>query len=253
MQQEDQNPLCFVPVSLYPDKPQSIPQHIALIMDGNGRWSHRLGLSRAMGHRAGAANMLDIVQLCVDIGVRFLTVYAFSTENWKRPQSEVQAMLQLIGEFIDTHLATLYAWNVHLRLLGHIDGLEETLRNKVLQALDATEINTGMTLAVALNYGGRADLVDAVRLLIAKGIAAETIDEQMIATHLSTADMPDPDLVIRTSGEQRLSNFLLWESAHSRFWTTSVNWPDFKPEHLFQAIHASVTDSGPGSTQTQLL
>lgn len=236
--QQYQKSLSYMPAYLYSGDRWSIPQHIALIMDGNGRWSSRHGLKRAMGHRAGAENMLGIVRLCIDLGVRYLTVYIFSTENWKRPQHEVQEMMQLVGEFIDKQLGTIHTWNVRLRHLGRMEGLEDPLRCKVQHALELTQCNTKMTLAVALNYGGRADLVDAVRALIAKGIPAEMVDEQMIAAHLSTGDMPDPDLIIRTSGEQRLSNFLLWESAYSRFWTTPVLWPDFRAEHLFQAIYA---------------
>lgn len=227
-----------MPAPQEPGNHQLIPQHIALIMDGNGRWSSRRGLQRAIGHRAGAENMLGIVRLCIDLGVQYLTVYIFSTENWRRPPHEVQEMMQLVGEFIEKQLDTIHGWNVRLRHLGRMEGIDEKLRGKVRHALERTYANTGLTLAVALNYGGRADLVDAVRALVAKGIPADAIDESVIAAHLSTVDMPDPDLIIRTSGEKRLSNFLLWEGAYSRFWTTSVLWPDFHAEHLYQAINA---------------
>ncbi len=216
-----------------------VPRHIALIMDGNGRWACSRGLVRTDGHRAGAEHMLDIVRACLDLGVQYLTLYIFSTENWKRPRNEVDGMLHLVAELLDRELWTIHTWNVRLRHLGRLNGLPGFLQQRVDMALELTRNNSGMTLSVALNYSGRADLVDAVRTLIEKGIPAEEIDEQMIAAHLSTWMLPDPDLVIRTSGEQRLSNFLLWECATCRFWSTPVFWPDFTPSHLHQAISAS--------------
>lgn len=224
----------------YPEQSHAhkIPRHIALIMDGNGRWAHQRGQPRIDGHRAAVENFLSIVQTCIELEIHYLTLYVFSTENWKRPDYEVQGMLNLVGEFIDRELSTVHSWNVRLLHMGRIDGLDETLKQKVQYALHLTRNNQGMTLAVALNYGGRADLVDAVRMLIAEGIDPDAIDEQMIATHLSTGTMPYPDLIIRTSGEKRMSNFMLWESANSRFWSIPVFWPDFKPVHLYQAIYA---------------
>lgn len=214
-----------------------IPQHIALIMDGNGRWAVHRGQPRTEGHRAAVNNMMGLVRLCLDMGVRYLTLYVFSTENWKRPPQEVDGMLNLVGEVIDRELSTIHAWGVRLLHLGQMEGIDERLRDQVHHALDLTRSNDGLTLSIALNYGGRADLVNAVRLLLSKGIAPSAIDEETIAAHLSTRGLPDTDLVIRTSGEQRLSNFLLWESAHCLFWTTPVYWPDFQPCHLQQAIN----------------
>lgn len=212
------------------------PRHIALLMDGNGRWAHVHGLSRIQGHQAGAANILDIVRTCRDLGVAYLTVYIFSCENWKRPPTEVDGMLHIVAEFLDRELHTIHAWNIRLRHIGRRDGLPESLIAKVGTALEQTRHNTGLTLVVALNYSSRADLVDAVKCLIQRRIPVEAIDEQVLGTYLSTAGMPEPDLIIRTSGEKRLSNFLLWEYANALFWTTPVFWPDFTPDHLLQAI-----------------
>jgi undecaprenyl diphosphate synthase len=215
---------------------QIIPRHIALMMDGNRRWARVHHLTRTAGHRAGAENMLSIVRTCLDVGVQYFTVYIFSTENWHRPQEEVEGMMNLVDEFLDRELQTIHAWGIRLHHLGRLQGLPQNLERKVRHALELTRNNTQMTLAVALNYGGRADIVDAVRALLAKGIPADAIDEQTIAKHLSTGTMPAPDLVIRTSGEQRLSNFLLWETVESDFYTTPVFWPDFMPEHMHYLI-----------------
>lgn len=214
-----------------------VPKHLALLMDGNGRWAQARGLSRTDGHRAGAENMMWIVRSCCDIGIEYLTLYLFSTENWKRPPSEVDGMMHLVDEFLDRELSTIHAWNIRLVHLGRIQGISPVIARKIRHALELTRANSGMTLAVALNYGSRADILDAVRSLMAQGVAPELITEHMIAAHLSTASLPPPDLVIRTSGEQRLSNFLLWESVHSTFYTTNIAWPDFTPEHLFNIIH----------------
>ena len=213
-----------------------IPQHIAVIMDGNGRWAKQRGLPRLAGHRAGTENIRSIVSACAHAGVQVLTLYAFSTENWNRPSLEVQGLMQILGDFIDREMQNLHAQNVKLRHLGRLEGLAPRLRGKVVDAIELTRHNTGLTLAIAFNYGGRADLVDAVREIVACGVAAETIDETVIAAHLSTRGLPDPELVIRTSGERRLSNFLIWQAAYSEFWFTPVFWPDFRPEHLQQAI-----------------
>jgi undecaprenyl diphosphate synthase len=205
-------------------------------MDGNGRWASRRGLTRTEGHRAGAENMLPILRACLDLGVQYLTVYIFSTENWNRSDEEVTGMLQLVEEFLDRELMTIHAWGVRLHHLGDLERISSTLKQKVQFAIELTQHNRNMTLGVALDYGSRADLVRAVRAIVAKGIPPESIDEETIAAHLSTGGMPAPDLVIRTSGEQRLSNFLLWESAHSNVWTTPVCWPEFTAEHLYEAI-----------------
>lgn len=213
-----------------------IPRHIAVIMDGNGRWAKQRGLPRLAGHRAGTENIRAIVTACDQIGVRYLTLYAFSTENWSRPSIEVQGLMQILSDFIDRETRNLHEQNVHLHHLGRLEGLSPRLRQKVQQAIELTKENTGLTLAIAFNYGGRADIVDAVRAIVAAGISPERIDEQVIADHLYTRGMPDPDIVIRTSGEHRTSNFLTWQAAYSEYWFTPVFWPDFRPEHLQQAI-----------------
>ncbi len=215
---------------------RAIPQHIAIIMDGNGRWARGRGLPRIAGHRAGTENIRAIVSEAAAVGVRYLTLYAFSTENWTRPSAEVQGLMAILSDFIDRETHNLHEQGVRLRHLGRLAGLSPRLAEKVRYAIDLTSRNNGLTLAIAFNYGGRADIVDAVRAMIAAGVRAEDVDEQLIGEHLSTAGMPDPDMVIRTSGERRLSNFLIWQAAYSEYWFTPVYWPDFRPEHLQQAI-----------------
>lgn len=217
-------------------QPPRGPRHIAIIMDGNGRWAKQRGLPRLAGHRAGTRNIHRIVRACPDLGVRYLTLYAFSTENWSRPSTEVNGLMRLLGEFIDREMNNLHKEQVQIRHLGRIEGIAEALQKKIRDAVELTRNNSRLTLAVALNYGGRADIVDAVRALVAEGVAAEAIEEHHINERLSTHGMPDPDLIIRTSGEWRLSNFLIWQTAYSEYWTTPIFWPDFGPDHLQQAI-----------------
>lgn len=219
-----------------PAKSPAVPNHIAIIMDGNGRWARQRGLPRLAGHRAGTENIRRIVRECINQGVGCLTLYAFSTENWSRPSLEVEGLMRILSEFIDRETHSLHEEGVQIRHLGRLDGLSPQLRRKVLYATSLTKENRRLTLAVALNYGGRLDIVDAVRALVAQGVRAEDIDEDAIANHLSTAGMADPDLIIRTSGEWRLSNFLIWQAAYSEYWTTPIFWPDFGPEQLKQAI-----------------
>jgi undecaprenyl diphosphate synthase len=213
-----------------------IPRHIAIIMDGNGRWANQRGLPRLAGHRAGTDNIRRIVRECADLGVQYLTLYAFSTENWSRPAPEVTGLMHILGEFIDREMAELHKERVQVRHLGRLEGISEILQRKIRQSIELTRQNDRLVLAVALNYGGRADIVDAVRQIVAQGISPDAIDEQCITDHLSTRAMPDPDLIIRTSGEWRLSNFLIWQAAYSEYWSTSDFWPDFSPHHLRQAI-----------------
>jgi undecaprenyl diphosphate synthase len=215
---------------------ERLPRHIAVIMDGNGRWANQRGLPRLAGHRAGTENIRSIVTACADMGIPYLTLYAFSTENWSRPSVEVEGLMRILSDFIDRETQQLHEQNVHLRHLGRLEGVSQTLRKKVEYALDLTRHNTRLTLAIAFNYGGRSDIVDAIRAIIAEGVPPEAINEQTVAAHLSTRGMPDPDLIIRTSGEWRLSNFLVWETAYSEYWTTPVFWPDFRPEHFRQAV-----------------
>jgi undecaprenyl diphosphate synthase len=213
-----------------------VPRHIAIIMDGNGRWARKRGLPRLAGHRAGTENIRRIVTECVAQGVGHLTLYAFSTENWSRPSAEVDGLMRILGEFIDRETANLHREGARIRHLGRLENLSDQLQRKIHWALDLTRANERLTLAVAFNYGGRDDIVGAVRALVARGVAPEMITEEAITEQLSTCGMPDPDLIIRTSGEWRLSNFLIWQAAYSEYWTTPVFWPDFTPDHLRQAI-----------------
>ncbi len=215
---------------------QTVPEHIAIIMDGNGRWAHRRNLPRLVGHRAGTRHICEIAAACITLGVRYLTLYAFSTENWGRPRDEVEGMINVLRRFVDTDIETLHHMGVQLRHLGREERIDEILKQKVRAALHLTRRNSRLTLAIAFNYGGRADMLDAVRAMIADGIAPHEVNETMIAAYLSTSGIPDPDLVIRTSGEQRISNFLLWQTAHSEYWATETFWPDFRAAHLYQAV-----------------
>jgi len=214
-----------------------VPRHIAIIMDGNGRWARQRHLPRLAGHRAGTKNIRRIVTECAEQGVQYLTLYAFSTENWSRPSAEVDGLMRILSDFIDRETINLHREGARLRHLGRLENISAELRQKILDAIELTRHNTRITLAVAFNYGGRADIVDAVRELIALGVKPEEVNEALISDHLSTRGMPDPDLIIRTSGEWRLSNFLIWQAAYSEYWTTPVYWPDFSPEHLRQAIY----------------
>jgi undecaprenyl diphosphate synthase len=214
-----------------------VPRHIAIIMDGNGRWARQRHLPRLAGHRAGTENIRRIVTECAEQGVQYLTLYAFSTENWSRPSAEVDGLMHILSDFIDRETINLHREGARLRHLGRLENISAELRQKILDAIELTRHNTRITLAVAFNYGGRADIVDAVRELIALGVKPEDVTEAVISDHLSTRGMPDPDLIIRTSGEWRLSNFLIWQAAYSEYWTTPVYWPDFSPEHLRQAIY----------------
>src|SRR5262245_18668252 len=213
------------------------PRHIAIIMDGNGRCARQRSLPRLAGHRAGTENIRRIVTECVEQQVACLTLYAFSSENWSRPAHEVEGLMRILGEYIERETGRLHDQGVRLRHLGRLDGLAAGLQRKIEAAVRLTRANTRLRLAVALNYGGRAEIVDAVRAIVATGVPPHAIDEGCIAAHLATHDTPDPDLIIRTSGERRLSNFLIWQAAYSEFWATPVFWPDFGPEHLRQAIH----------------
>jgi undecaprenyl diphosphate synthase len=205
-------------------------------MDGNGRWAKQRGLPRLAGHRAGVENIRRILTECVDLGIRYLTIYAFSTENWSRPSAEVEGLMRIFSEFLDRETHSLHEQGVQIRHLGSMNGVSPALQRKTQAALDLTRNNQRITLSVAFNYGGRADIVEAVRLLCAEGVSAAAVGEQMISERLSTRGIPDPDLIIRTSGEWRLSNFLIWQAAYSEYWVTPTYWPDFSPELLRQAI-----------------
>ncbi|KPV49591.1 UDP pyrophosphate synthase [Kouleothrix aurantiaca] len=221
-----------------PDKPEQpqAPCHIAIIMDGNGRWAKQRGMPRIVGHRAGVENIRRILRECTDLGVQYLTIYAFSTENWSRPSAEVEGLMRIFSEFLDRETRSLHAEGVRIRHLGTMKGVSPSLQRKTQQALDLTRDNQRINLCVAFNYGGRADIVEAVRTLLAEGVSHDALTEEMISERLSTRGIPDPDLIIRTSGEWRLSNFLIWQAAYSEYWVTPTYWPDFSPELLRQAI-----------------
>lgn len=210
--------------------------HVAIIMDGNGRWAEGRGLPRLAGHHAGTSNIKRIVREAIALDIPYLTLYAFSTENWKRPGWEVRGLMRIMAEFLDRELRELHADGVRLRLLGTLDGVEPALAKKIQAAIDMTRHNTAITLSVAFNYGGRADIVHAVQAIIAAGIAPEDVTDEMITQHLYTNGMPDPDLIIRTSGEYRLSNFLIWQAAYSEYYITPLLWPDFGPDQFREAL-----------------
>lgn len=217
-----------------------IPKHIAIIMDGNGRWAQKRGLVRTLGHRHGVEALRDIVSAASEIGVAVLTVYAFSTENWKRPAEEVGFLMNLFAEYLDNEIAELHKNEVRIRFIGDTSVLAPNLQQKMKEATGLTGSNKGLVLNVAVNYGGRAEIVQAVQavaeLVRAGDIGIMEINEAAIAKFLYTANLPDPDLIIRPSGDQRISNFLLWQSAYAEFWFTDINWPEFKPAHLVEAI-----------------
>ncbi|MBI2861202.1 MAG: di-trans,poly-cis-decaprenylcistransferase [Chloroflexi bacterium] len=215
-----------------------IPTHIAIIMDGNGRWARQRGLSRLAGHRAGTENVRAIVEACADRGVRILTIYAFSTENWGRPKTEVAGLLRIMEEVIHRETMNLHRNGVQLRYLGELDGLPERLVQAIRDALELTCANSRITLNVAFNYGGRAEILRAVRQMLQEGVSPELVDDALFSRHLYTAGQPDPDMIIRTAGEMRLSNFLIWQSAYAEYYATSVFWPDFNEAELDRALVA---------------
>ena len=217
--------------------PTRLPVHIACVMDGNGRWAQKRGLARTEGHAAGEEALFDAVEGAVDVGVRWLTVYAFSTENWKRPVDEVRYLMKFNESLLMRRVDELDKMGVRVRFSGRRDWrVPKRLMRRMDESIEQTAHNRKMTLTIAFNYGGRAEIVDAVRELVADGAGPKDIDEKAIRSRLYHPDMPDPDLVIRTSGEFRISNFLLWELAYSELVFTDVLWPDFRREHLLEAI-----------------
>ena len=217
-------------------KPNYPPRHVAIIMDGNGRWARRRGFPRLMGHRAGGDNIHSVVNIFADYGVKYLTLYMFSTENWNRPKIEVAGLLRLLGKRIDKETQAFHGENIRLVHLGRLDRLSHRLRDKIQAAVDQTKDNTGLTLCLAFDYGGRDEIVQAARCIAAAGIADDRIDESVFVRYLYNPDVPDPDLVIRTGGESRLSNFLLWEAAYSELYFTPVLWPDFGRTDVEEAL-----------------
>jgi undecaprenyl diphosphate synthase len=207
-------------------------------MDGNGRWALSRGLPRLAGHRAGTENLRRIITACVEFGVRYLTIYAFSTENWGRPREEVEGLMHILEDVIDRELAELNKEGVQLRHIGRLERLDPKLQEKVLEAIDLTKNNSRLVLNVAFNYGGRDELVCAVQKIIQDQVKAEEINVDLINRYLFTAGVPDPDLIIRTSGELRVSNFLIWQSAYSEWYVTPTYWPDFDKEEFRKALDA---------------
>ena len=215
-----------------------VPVHVAIIMDGNVRWAETKNISRLEGHRAGTENIRRVVENFVKYHVQYLTLYAFSTENWRRPQAEVRELMQILSRVIKRETKAMHEKGIRLNHLGRIDRLSERLQNEVRRAIELTKDNKVMTLNIAFDYGGRAEVVNAARLIAREGIDPDTIDEEMFGRYLYSAGLPDPDLVIRTAGELRISNFLLWQSAYSELYFTPVYWPDFDEEEIRKALIA---------------
>ena len=215
-----------------------LPAHIAIIMDGNGRWARARGAARLFGHRAGRESVREAVKGCVALGVEVLTLYTFSIENWKRPRAEVSTLMMLLKRYIRMELGTLNENNIKFQVIGRAEELAPDVQHELGVGIKQTEKNTGMRFNIALNYGGRAEIVDAARRAIASGISADDLDERTFGDLLYTAGQPDPDLLIRTSGEMRVSNFLLWQIAYAEIWVTETFWPDFRRRHLLEAVLA---------------
>lgn len=217
-----------------------LPQHIAIIMDGNGRWATQHGLPRLVGHRQGYRTVRRVVKDCADLGVRMLTLYTFSTENWRRPADETSGLMALIEEAARLELRQMYIGGIQVRVIGRMHELPSSLQQELRRGMEITAQNDRLVLNLAINYGGRAELVDAVRAIaqcVKEGkLQPEEVDESTIRQHLYAPDMPDPDLLIRTAGEMRVSNFLVWQTAYSELWVTPILWPDFRSEHLVEAI-----------------
>ncbi|HSV86027.1 MAG TPA: polyprenyl diphosphate synthase [Levilinea sp.] len=225
-------------ISVEPTTPLlRVPRHVAMIMDGNGRWAAARGLPRLAGHRAGTENLRTIITASVEIGIKYLTIYAFSTENWGRPRDEVSGLMFILADVIDRELTELHEEGVQLRHIGRLERLEPGLRKKVVRAIELTQHNDRLVLSVAFNYGGRDEIIHAIRDMVAAGLKPEEISEEVVDRYLYTAGIPDPDLIIRTSGEMRLSNFLIWQAAYAEWYVTPTLWPDFGKEELLKAIN----------------
>jgi len=220
--------------------PRRLPRHVAVIMDGNGRWAGKRLMPRVAGHQAGVDSVRNTVETCARLHIPALTLYAFSAENWKRPEQEVSFLMRLLRHFLRAELETLNRNNIRLQAIGRIQNLPLTVQEDLQWCMSSTSGNTGMVLTLALNYGSRLEMVDAVRAIAAKvrdgALQPEQIDEELIGAHLYTAQLPDPDLLIRTSGEMRISNFLLWQIAYAELWVTHVLWPDFRRPELLRAL-----------------
>ena len=215
-----------------------MPNHVAIIMDGNGRWATSRGKHRLEGHRAGTGNIRRIIEAFSGHQIRYLTLFAFSTENWDRPDDEVRGLIEILKEVIGREVQELHRHGVRIRHLGRLDRFSAELQQTIHDSLELTKDNTGMTLNVAFDYGGRAEILDAIRRIVADGLSTEQITEKILRRYLYTSEIPDPDLIIRTAGEMRLSNFLLWQSAYAEYYVTPVLWPDFDEREAVKALSA---------------
>ena len=220
-----------------PEEPEP-PKHVAIIMDGNGRWASERGMHRSEGHRAGVDNVRRITTSFANHGVKYLTLFAFSTENWERPDDEVGFLISLMGEAVRQETQPLHAQDVCIRHIGRLDRLPDGLQDAIRESMELTKDNNGITLNLAYDYGGRAEIIDAVRAMVADGLRPDDITEDVLQRHLYTAGMPDPDLIIRTAGEMRISNFLIWQSAYAEYYATDVHWPDFDERQVAKALEA---------------
>jgi len=217
-------------------KIERVPKHVAIIMDGNGRWALSRGLPRIAGHRAGTDNLRRVMEGCGELGIKYLTLYAFSTENWGRPEEEVRGLMGILQDVIDSELAELHREGVQLRHIGILDQLDPILRDKVLHAVELTKDNDKLILNIAFNYGGRNEIVHAIRDMIYDEVDPNDVTDELVSQYLFTSGVPDPDLVIRTSGELRISNFLIWQAAYAEWYFTPVYWPDFDKAELQKAV-----------------
>jgi len=213
-----------------------LPRHVAMIMDGNGRWALSRGLPRLAGHKAGTENLRRVIRASVEFGIKYLTIYAFSTENWGRPPEEVKGLMYILEDVIDKELAELNKEGVQLRHIGRLERLAPSLQEKVLYAIELTKNNDRLVLNVAFNYGGRDEIVNAIQNIMKDGIPPEEVTDELVSRYLYTAGVPDPDLIIRTSGELRVSNFLIWQAAYSEWYVTPTYWPDFNKEEYQRAL-----------------
>jgi undecaprenyl diphosphate synthase len=216
--------------------PEKIPRHVAMIMDGNGRWAISRGLPRLAGHKAGTENLRRVIRASVEFGIKYLTIYAFSTENWGRPPEEVKGLMYILEDVIDRELDELNKEGVQLRHIGRLERLAPTLQEKVLDAIDVTKNNDRLILNIAFNYGGRDEIVQAIQRMMKDGVPPEKVTDDLVNHYLFTAGVPDPDLIIRTSGELRVSNFMIWQAAYSEWYITPTYWPDFDKEEYRRAL-----------------
>lgn len=214
----------------------ALPVHVAMIMDGNGRWATSRGLQRLLGHREGYKTLRSVLLDCSELGVRYLTVYAFSAENWRRPETEVDGLMRLIERAARDELRLMHRNNVRVRVAGRIEAVPPSLQDALREGIETTRNNTGITFTLAINYGGRAEIVDAIRQMLRDGLDPESIEEETVARYLYNPDIPDPDLMVRTAGEMRWSNFLIWQSAYCELAVVDAPWPEFRLEHLLEAI-----------------